>query len=197
MDPDHYVADPVTGEIAERTVRRDEPVLDDAQVRDLAATGLRIERHFGGPQDIEFAFDGDRRLWIVQSRPITTLYPLPDEPAREAAGPRVYFSASVAQGYFAPITPMGQEPFRRMGAMLAGAFGAAGTNDAPVHSPIVSAGGRLFVDITPALRDPLGREIVERADGRRRSRAARWSSGSSPRTRVLAPRSGSRVGSVG
>jgi rifampicin phosphotransferase len=195
VDPDHYVADPVTGEIAERTLRGDEPVLDDAQVRELAATGLRIERHFGSPQDIEFAFDGDRRLWIVQSRPITTLYPLPDEPVREAAGPRVYFSASVAQGYFEPITPMGQEPFRRMGEMLAGSFVRGRRNNGPVHSPIVSVGERLFVDITPALRDPVGREIVERLTAVAESR-------SSVVIRKLAldprfgPRSGSRVGSA-
>jgi phosphohistidine swiveling domain-containing protein len=195
VDPDHYVADPVTGEIAERTVQRDEPALDDAMVRELAAIGLRIERHFGSPQDIEFAFDADRRLWIVQSRPITTLYPLPHEPAREAAGPRVYFSASVAQGYFEPITPMGQEPFRRIGEMLAEAFARGRRDGGPVNSPVVEAGLRLFVDITPALRDPLGREFVERVTGVAESR-------SSVVIRKLAldprfaPRSGSRVGSI-
>ena len=195
VDPDHYVADPVTGEIAERTVRRDEPVFDDAQVRELAAIGLRIERHFESPQDIEFAFDADRRLWIVQSRPITTLYPLPHEPAREAAGPRVYFSASVAQGYFEPITPMGQEPFRRIGEMLAGAFARGRRDGGPVHSPVVEAGLRLFVDITPALRDPLGREFVERATGVAESRSSVVirKLASEPR---FAPRSGSRVGSI-
>jgi rifampicin phosphotransferase len=195
VDPDHYVADPVTGEIAERMVRRDEPVLDDAQVRELAATGVRIERHFGSPQDIEFAFDGHQRLWIVQSRPITTLYPLPNEPAREAAGPRVYFSASVAQGYFEPITPMGQEPFRRMGEMLAGSFERGRPNNGRIHSPIVPVGQRLFVDITPALRDPVGREIVERltAVAESRSSVVIRKLALDPR---FAPRRGSRVGSI-
>jgi rifampicin phosphotransferase len=195
VDPDHYVADPVTGEIVERTVRRDEPVLNDAQVRELAVIGLRIERHFGTPQDIEFAFDADRRLWIVQSRPITTLYPLPHEPTREAAGPRVYLSASVAQGYFEPITPMGQEPFRRIGEMVAAAFARGGRNGGPVHSPVVEAGLRLFVDVTPALRDPLGREILERLTGIAESRSSVVirKLASDPR---FAPRSGSRVGSI-
>jgi phosphohistidine swiveling domain-containing protein len=195
VDPDHYVADPVTGEIVERTVRRDEPVLNDAQVRELAVIGLRIERHFGTPQDIEFAFDADRRLWIVQSRPITTLYPLPHEPTREAAGPRVYLSASVAQGYFEPITPMGQEPFRRIGEMVAAAFARGGRNGWPVHSPVVEAGLRLFVDVTPALRDPLGREILERLTGIAESRSSVVirKLASDPR---FAPRSGSRVGSI-
>jgi phosphohistidine swiveling domain-containing protein len=195
VDPDHYVADPVTGEIVERTVRRDEPVLDDAQVRELAAIGLRIERHFGSPQDIEFAFEADRRLWIVQSRPITTLYPLPHEPAREAAGPRVYLSASVAQGYFEPITPMGQEPFRRIGEMLAAAFARGRRSGGPVRSPVVEAGLRLFVDVTPALRDPLGREILERLTGIAESRSSVVIRKLASDAR-FAPRSSSRVGSI-
>jgi hypothetical protein len=37
-----------------------------------AAVALRIEAHAGCPQDVEWAWDGDR-LWIVQARPITTI----------------------------------------------------------------------------------------------------------------------------
>jgi rifampicin phosphotransferase len=195
VDPDHYVADPVTGEIGERTVRREKAVLDDAQIVELATIGLRIERHLGSPQDIEFAFDGDSRLWILQSRPITTLYPLPHEPAREATGTRVYFSASVAQGYFGPITPMGQEPFRRIGEMVAAAFARGRRNGGPVRSPVVEAGLRLFVDVTPALRDPLGREILERLTGIAESRSSVVIRKLAADAR-FAPRSGSRVGSV-
>lgn len=56
--------------------------LSDDEVRALAELGRRIERHYGGPQDIEWAF-ADGTFWIVQSRPITTL-----ERARpQAAGP--------------------------------------------------------------------------------------------------------------
>jgi pyruvate,water dikinase len=38
----------------------------------LARTAIEIERHYGAPQDVEFAID-DHQIWIVQSRPITTL----------------------------------------------------------------------------------------------------------------------------
>ena len=48
-------------------------LLSDEEVVELARLGLRIEEHYGTPQDIEWALDGDERLWIVQSRPITTL----------------------------------------------------------------------------------------------------------------------------
>nr|WP_281241567.1 PEP/pyruvate-binding domain-containing protein [Sporomusa acidovorans] len=53
--------------------------LTDHQIRDLAALGKKIERHYGKPQDIEFCM-ANGEFFIVQSRPITTLYPLPDIP---------------------------------------------------------------------------------------------------------------------
>lgn len=47
-------------------------VLSDAQVRELAELGLKVEEHYGTPQDIEWAYAGGR-LHLLQSRPITTL----------------------------------------------------------------------------------------------------------------------------
>ena len=46
-------------------------LLTDARIRELAELALAIERTFGSPQDIEWTIDGDGKLWIVQSRPIT------------------------------------------------------------------------------------------------------------------------------
>jgi pyruvate,water dikinase len=167
VDPDHYVADPGTGRIVERTARHDPPVLSDAAIRELATVGRRIEDALGGPQDVEFAIDGAGRLWIVQSRPITTLYP-PPEADRED---RVYFSISVAQGYFDPITPMGMEPFRAIGRHVSSGFSDRGRRPT-YRSPVVVAGDRPFVDVTPALRDPLGREFLERATSAGESRSS-------------------------
>jgi pyruvate,water dikinase len=45
--------------------------LNAAQLEDLTALLLEIERHYGSPQDIEWCHDGSR-FWIVQSRPITS-----------------------------------------------------------------------------------------------------------------------------
>ena len=47
------------------------------QVVALARLGDRVERSFGVPQDIEWAFDDDGHPWLTQSRPITTLFPVP------------------------------------------------------------------------------------------------------------------------
>jgi pyruvate,water dikinase len=57
-------------------------VLDESTLMDVADLGIEIERHYGTPQDIEFAV-ADHHISIVQSRPITTLSddgPVRDQP---------------------------------------------------------------------------------------------------------------------
>ena len=58
-----------------RELSRDErmtPVLGDEEVEALARIALRIEKHYGTPQDTEWAFDPAGKLWMLQSRPVTT-----------------------------------------------------------------------------------------------------------------------------
>ena len=66
--------------------------LTDAQAIELAKLGSQIEAHYGKPQDIEWALEGDN-LYITQSRPITSLYPLPD-PKPEDDALHIYGSIS-------------------------------------------------------------------------------------------------------
>src|SRR3989442_3164323 len=154
VNPDHFLVDPRTGEVLER--RGD--VLDDAQLRELAALGARIEAHFGAPQDIEWAFDRDGTLRIVQSRGITTLYPLPPNAPDPDAELRVYFSANVAQGVFDPFTPMGLQTFRLLGAAFASAIGRP-VRDPAAGTPVtVVAGERLFLPPPPRLPHPPPRQ---------------------------------------
>ena len=49
-----------------------QPALDDRTAGELAHIGLRLEEHFGAPQDIEWALD-DKGISILQCRPVTTL----------------------------------------------------------------------------------------------------------------------------
>src|SRR6202035_3635734 len=84
-------------------VRREQPALTDAQVVQLAQLGRRIEGHFGVPQDIEWCLVDDS-FQIVQSRPITTLFPIP------AAGDHenhVYVSVGHAQMMTDAMKPLG------------------------------------------------------------------------------------------
>src|SRR6476661_8525192 len=152
VDPDHWVVDgrAITASPAGGC-------LSDRQVRDLVELGRRVEAHFGAPQDIEWALDGAGTLWLTQSRAITTLYPVP--PPRRP-GLRVHLNASLAQGLTRPITPMGLSAFRVIGASLAEL--ATGRPVDPLVGPagFGVAGDRAFIDITAALRNPIGRKAV-------------------------------------
>ena len=65
----------VEGETAKGIIKKEFQTLQklpDPQVQTLSGIGRKIEQHYGSPQDIEWAVEGDR-IYIVQSRPITTL----------------------------------------------------------------------------------------------------------------------------
>ncbi len=119
--------------------------LTDAQVERLAQLGRRIEAHFGRPQDIEWCLVDDG-FEIVQSRPITTLFPIP------AAGDRenhVYVSVGHGQMMTDAMKPLGISLFQL-------------TAGPPMHE----AGGRLFVDVTQRLATPASRAGTLEALGR-------------------------------
>ena len=182
VNPDHFVVHTATGEITQRrlgqkllavratagggtqrvelTGGNTEACLSDEQIRALAALGARVEAHYGVPQDIEWAIDPSGKLWLVQSRPITTLYPLPDNAPDTDDVLRVYFSLNVIQGVYRPLTPMGIAMFRLFGSAIAGVFRLAPSD--PLRGPgiLVEAGGRLFIDVTSALRTTIGRRFL-------------------------------------
>ena len=60
-----------------RPDRMSAPVLSDDEVREVAGLGVRIEGHYGSPQDTEWAFDPDGVVYMLQSRPVTVTAPLP------------------------------------------------------------------------------------------------------------------------
>jgi phosphoenolpyruvate synthase/pyruvate phosphate dikinase len=121
--------------------RQQQPALTDAQVVRLAQLGRRIEAHFSRPQDIEWCLAAndfqEEDFQIVQSRPITTLFPIP------AAGDgenHVYVSVGHQQMMTDPMKPLGLS-FWQM----------------TTPSRMAEAGGRLFVDVTQALASPASR----------------------------------------
>src|SRR5438270_6171019 len=121
--------------------RQEQPALTDAQVVRLAQLGLRIEAHFGHPQDIEWCLV-DAEFQIVQSRPITTLFPIPAVDDREN---HVYISVGHQQMMTDPMKPLGLS-FWKM----------------TTPRPMFEAGGRLFVDVVRDLGSPTSRtRLVE------------------------------------
>src|SRR5215212_9244704 len=136
-----------TQEQAIEPERQEQPALTDAQVVRLAQLGRRIEAHFGCPQDIEWCLVDDD-VQIVQSRPITTLFPIP------AAGDRenhVYVSVGHQQMMTDPMKPLGLSFWQLT-----------------TPRPMAEAGGRLFVDVTQILVSPARRadllEIMGKSD---------------------------------
>ncbi|MFC4907119.1 rifamycin-inactivating phosphotransferase [Actinomadura gamaensis] len=123
------------------------PVLTDEQVVRLVRLGRRIEAHFGQPQDIEWCL-ADDEFQIVQSRPITTLFPIPSVDDGEN---HVYLSVGHQQMMTDAIRPLGLSLWQLT-----------------TPRPMAEAGGRLFVDVTAILAKPAGREgfltTMERSD---------------------------------
>ena len=127
------------GGTEERTIdpaQRDRPALTDAQVVRLAQLGRRVEAHFGRPQDIEWCLVGDD-FEIVQSRPITTLFPIPEADDREN---HVYVSVGHQQMMTDPMKPLGLSIWQLTAIPR-----------------MYEAGGRLFVDVTRGLASPASR----------------------------------------
>ncbi|MEU0878348.1 rifamycin-inactivating phosphotransferase [Lentzea sp. NPDC005914] len=122
------------GEIIDRTVTAE--VMTDAQVLELAELGRRIEEHFGRPQDIEWCL-ADDGFQIVQSRPITTLFPVPEV---DDGDNHVYVSVGHQQMMTDAMTPLGLSVWQLT-----------------TMRPMAEAGGRLFVDVTPILAAPVSR----------------------------------------
>ncbi|MEV7575176.1 PEP/pyruvate-binding domain-containing protein [Pseudarthrobacter sp. NPDC089323] len=185
VNPDHYVVDALTGRVLERkpgdkkVVVRAVPgggtrtleapdaaageCLDDAQAAALARLGRQAEQYFGAPQDIEWAIDGSGTLWLTQSRPITTLYPVPQRAgAQGGTGTRVYLCFSLAQGLTRPITPMGRAAFRLIASSVAQAARFHVPDPRRGPSPYAEAGQRLYFDLTTPLRSTVGRWILPR-----------------------------------
>ncbi|MGW4869250.1 rifamycin-inactivating phosphotransferase [Streptomyces chartreusis] len=125
-----------TREVTVDSQRQEQPALTDAQVVLLVRLGRRIEAHFGRPQDIEWCL-ADDGFQIVQSRPITTLFPVPESGDQEN---HVYVSVGHGQMMTDPMKQLGHSMWR-LTAMV------------PMHE----AGGRLFVDVTRRLATPTSR----------------------------------------
>ncbi|WP_396918009.1 phosphoenolpyruvate synthase [Mycolicibacterium sp.] len=133
-DADRYT---VRDARVEASIRGPQPVLTDPQVLRLAELGRRVERHFGHPQDIEWCLLDDD-FHLVQARPVTTLFPIPDAGDTQH---HVYLSVGHQQMMTDAMTPLGLSVWQLT-----------------TKRPMAEAGGRLFVDVTKVLETPSTRD---------------------------------------
>ncbi len=140
----HPLKDGGTEEQEIEADQQNRQTLTDEQIFQLERIGRKIEEHFGYPQDIEWCL-ADDRFYIVQSRPITTLYPVPERPDsyQESRGNHVYVSVGHQQMMTDAIKPLGLSLWQLI-----------------AFRPMFKAGGRLFVDVTQQLASPASRKTI-------------------------------------
>ena len=121
--------------------------LTDEQIIQLAEVGRQIESHYGAPQDIEWAL-AENEFYIVQSRPITSLYPVPEVTEPEFL--HVLFSFGHQQMMTEALKPLAISALRT--------FFPFGKETAWSESRFMQeAGSHLFIDVTYLLHMPMGR----------------------------------------
>ena len=179
VEPDHYVVNPIGGRILSKTLGakavaiRGKPdggtltvtedaagrqALPDGAIIELAALGQRVARLFGVPRDIEWAW-ARKKLFLLQSRPITSLFPVPERMAPEPLQVLVSFGAF--QGMLDPMTPLGRDVLLRLPANVAKLIGQ---DETLVTQRIFAvAGERLFINVTGALRQQRSRQLIRTA----------------------------------
>lgn len=176
VEPDHYVISRVTHQIQTRFIgkkataihglstggtqieeldRSSIQALDDDQILALSDLGDKIAILYNFPQDIEWAI-ADKKIYILQSRPITSLFPIPE---RIAARPlKVFFSFAAVQGMLDPITPLGMDTLRELFAAGAAIYGIHVTRQ--TQNVIYNAGERLWINFTKVISNSTGRKIL-------------------------------------
>jgi rifampicin phosphotransferase len=176
VEPDHYVVDTLNSRILMKTLgakkistrgktsggvemieesAEAQQALSDENILEVGEVGQRIQSEYGFPQDIEWAF-AENRLYILQSRAITSLYPLP----KESFDPLiVWFSFGSVQGLLGALTPLGQDAIRMAFSGAGKLFGAQIHYDQ--NEILIPAGERLWIKISDVLRHPIGTRVYE------------------------------------
>lgn len=181
VEPDHYIVETASGRIVSKflgakalaihgqagggttTVHEDASqtqAIPDEVIAELVALGQKVAYLFGTPQDLEWGW-ANGRLFLLQSRPITSLYPLPPQ-AEQAEDLKVMISFGAVQGVLDPLTPLGQDTIR---TMVKGGARVFGTTDLTLNSQNVMwiAGERIFINVTAIVRHPFGRTVIQNA----------------------------------
>ncbi|CAF2755241.1 unnamed protein product [Rotaria sp. Silwood2] len=135
--------------------------LSDQYIIQLAKLAKQVEKSYNyQPQDLEWSFSNEK-LYILQARPITTLFPIPKH-AYGQSGLRCMMSFGTVQGFLKPMTPLGQSSIR---TILNSYYRAIHvdrstsieddiSSDPLRHPTFKSASNRLWIDITDTLTSP-------------------------------------------
>lgn len=133
--------------------------LTESQIQQLAETGQRIQKEYGAPQDIEWAF-ANGKLYLLQARGITSLFPVP----KVSFDPLlVWVSFGAVQGLVGPITPIGQDTIQQV---MAGGGRLFNVKLKPEEMDVFTvAGERVWIKFSDVMRNPLGKRLFREALG--------------------------------
>ncbi|MBI3957992.1 MAG: phosphoenolpyruvate synthase [Chloroflexi bacterium] len=181
VQPDHYVTETATGRVIEKRLgakatiirgvdgggtvteaadARDRQALSDDAIAAVTALGKRVADFYASPQDIEWGY-ADGQLYLLQSRAITSLFPLPS--LGDAVDLHLFFSFGAVQGMLDPLTPLGQDTIC---SAFSGGAQLFGVNMDYRHQKVLYvAGERLWVNLTGLVRNRVGRKLFLGAFG--------------------------------
>jgi phosphohistidine swiveling domain-containing protein len=174
VQPDHFVVNSLNGDISARILGDKRVItrcktsggieniaqqpdarqsMTDADIHQLVEIGQRIQKEYDAPQDIEWALV-DGNLHILQSRAITSLYPIP----RASFDPLIaWFSFGSVQGLVGPITPLGRDTILHVVVGAGRLFGATlRYGHVDLFAP---AGERIWIKVSDVIRNPLGKRV--------------------------------------
>jgi pyruvate,water dikinase len=174
VEPDHYVVDTVSGKIVSKTLGQKKistrgkkgggvetvrenaaarQALSDDEIRQLAALGQQVQKEYGFPQDIEWAFSVGK-LCLLQARAITSLFPVPQETLDPL---KIWLSFGAVQGLVGPMTPLGIDAIRHFVVGAGGLFGVKARYDEVDVFGV--AGERIWIKISDLMRSPIGNRV--------------------------------------
>ncbi|MGC1378772.1 MAG: PEP/pyruvate-binding domain-containing protein [Anaerolineales bacterium] len=174
VQPDHYVVDTVSGRIVSKTLGQKKistrgkkgggvetvpenaaarQALSDDGIRQLAALGQQVQKEYGFPQDIEWAFSVGQ-LYLLQARAITSLFPVPEETLDPL---KIWISFGAVQGLVGPLTPLGQDTICHVVAGAGSLFGVKTPYDE--LDVFGLAGERIWIKISDVMRSPIGNRV--------------------------------------
>ncbi|MFN8445801.1 MAG: PEP/pyruvate-binding domain-containing protein [Caldilineaceae bacterium] len=179
VEPDHYIVETRSRKILRKTLgakaltivgsegggtntihesAADRQAIPDSVIAELAALGQRVAEHYHFPQDIEWGWTKGK-LYLLQARPITSLFPLPV--GAQSDPPWIMFSFGAVQGMLDPMTPLGRDT---MSGILGGIPRLGGINLELDDAPLIrTAGERLWIRIDTLLGNQLGRKAIRGA----------------------------------
>ena len=172
VEPDHYVVDTLNkiithkylggksiqisgksegGVFTQAADSSNKQAISDQVILQLAQIGKQIEELYDFPQDIEWAVVQDD-IYILQSRPITSLYPLPENLPLEPL--KTMIGLHVIQGVMEPFTPLGQSAIMEVLLGVGPSLGLDLTLEE--QTAFYVAGERVWINMTPIVRHPRG-----------------------------------------